>query len=88
MQGTEWVFAIEDNGIGIDMRYADSIFEAFRRLHSRDEIEGSGIGLALVKRIVERHGGKVWVESLAGQGSTFFFTVPRRTELAVSSAAD
>jgi light-regulated signal transduction histidine kinase (bacteriophytochrome) len=73
--GREWIFTIEDNGIGIDMQYADRIFGVFKRLHG-PEIPGTGIGLALCKRIVENHGGKIWVESEVGRGSKFSFTLP------------
>ncbi len=75
--GDRWVVSVEDNGIGIDPEDADHIFQVFQRLHTRDDHEGIGIGLALVERIVERHGGDIWVDSEPGEGATFYFTLPR-----------
>ena len=75
-EGKEWVIAIRDHGIGFDPQYVEDIFKVFKRLHCQEQYPGTGIGLAICKKIVERHGGRIWVESELGRGATFYFAIP------------
>jgi two-component system, chemotaxis family, sensor kinase Cph1 len=73
----DWLFSVQDNGIGFDPKYSEKVFEIFKRLNKRDQYAGSGMGLAICKNIVERHGGRIWVTPILDEGATFYFTIKK-----------
>jgi light-regulated signal transduction histidine kinase (bacteriophytochrome) len=82
---TQYIFSVCDNGIGIDSEYHDKVFVIFQRLHNKDEFSGTGVGLAIVKKVVEQMGGEIWLKSNKVHGTTFYFSVPKEAQLDSSS---